>query len=438
MQIAQNLYEKAQIHFKEGEYADALQNLWKCFSIDNQFVSAYKLAAKILAEIGGEEEAHLFQACADNFESANPFYDLGYHFVDAAQWEVATPFLERAFALNPTDLNMAYELSLALTARFKFERATEVIESVEFRNDFWLSYRLYFCNILQNREVNIAQQFIRSIREQIYLLPQKSDDEAFALQKLAELQEMIRRLESLYKIEPFEEGKTFIRNIHFLQYGGAILDFMEGENGGREVAGGRYVGIWFSKEIIARILEKLVLFLAKIKKQPSEILYILDRDAEILAKVLAEKWNIPTNFLSEKNVHTQNALIIAKDAKDFQEFLQLVPIENEQITFALQVNWLESAAFCPDIAGVLAQFANPYWNGGRVVQNGQSHQIEADMRKTSAIAAEILEVSPKLDKYFEEHLAFYEAQKSFLKCVQAKGFRAHFTSDSPLAGEYYV
>jgi tetratricopeptide (TPR) repeat protein len=436
MSIAQNLYEQAQIHFKEGEYADALQHLWKCFSTDNQYVDAYSLAAKILDEIGGEEEARLFQACAEQFGDANAFYDLGYHFVDAAQWEVATPFLERAFALNPTDLNMAYELSLALTARFQFERATEIIESVEFRNDFWLSYRLYFCNILQNREVNIAQQFVRSIREQIYLLPQRTDDETFALQKLTELQEMIRRLESLYKTEPFEEGKKFIRNIHFLQYGGAILDFMEEENGGREVAGGRYVGIWFTKEIIANILAKLVLFLAKMEKQPSEILYVLDRDAEILAKVLAKKANIPANFLSQKNIHTKNALIIAKDAKDFHEFLQLVPLENEQITFALQLNWLESAAFCPDIVGVMAQYANPYWNGGRVVQNNQSFQIEADMRKTDMIAAEILEVAPAIDAYFESHLAFYEAQKSFLKCVQKNGVRSHFTSDSPLGGRF--
>lgn len=432
MSIVQNLYEKAQNHFKEGEYALALESLWKCFSIDNQYINAYSLAAKILEEIGGEEDAQLFQACADNFESAAAFYDLGYYFVDSAEWEVATPFLERAFALNPTDLNTAYELSLALTARFKFERAIEVIESVEFRNDFWLSYRLYFCNILQNREVNIAQQFIRSIREQIYLLPQRSEDEAFALQKLAELQEMIRRLESLYKTEPFDEAKKFIRNIHFLQYGGAILDFMEAENGGREVAGGRYVRTWLTKEMIANILEKLSVFLAKNNQQPSEILYVLDRDAEILAKVLAKKWNIPANFLSQKNIHTPNALIIAKDAKDFQEFLQLVPIQNGQITFALHLNWLESAVFCPDIVGLLAQLANPYWNGGRVIQQHQSFEIEADMRKTEVIAAEILAVEPQLDVHFETHLAFYEAQKSFLKCCQKQGNRFHFTSDSPL------
>lgn len=437
MSIAQNLYEKAQIHFKEGEYADALQNLWKCFSTDNQYINAYALAAKILAEIGGEEEANLFQSCADNFDAPTGFYDLGYHFVDAAQWEVATPFLERAFALNPTDTNTAYELSLALTARFQFERAIEVIESVDFRSDFWLSYRLYFCNVLQNREVNIAQQFIRSIREQIYLLPQRSDDETFALQKLAELQEMIRRLESLYKTEPFEEGKKFIRNIHFLQYGGAILDFMEAENGGREVAGGRYVATWLTKEMIANILEKLVVFLDKNEIQPTEILYVLDRDAEILAKVLAKKGNIPANFLSQKNLHTKNALIIAKDAKDFQEFLQLVPIENGQTTFALHLNWLESAAFCPDIVGLLAQFANPYWNGGRVTQNNQSFQMEADMRKTDVIAAEILETSPELTAHFAEHLAFYAAQKAFLKCQQKGGQRSHFTSDSPLGGNYF-
>ncbi len=432
----QEIFHNAEILFKEKDYTQTLLTLMKGFIADNQHVPFYQLAGKALRGLKGYEEAEMFERAIKAFTDWQAFYDLGYHYVEMGYWDLAIAFLARANTLNPADVVVAYEYSLALGARFRLADALHALRMTDFASEFWAAYRAFHLSVLLGQDIAEAKIFLRNIREQIYLKTEIADDEAFALQKLDNLQEIIGRYEAL------ETPETHIRDWHFIQYGAAVLDFFEEKEEDIQVAGGRWVAAWASEESLRNLLEKLKAFCEMSALSFEKILYIADRDAEITAKLIGKILHLPTEKLTNDNVLTNNTLVVADAADKFNDWKQLAVKRKGQVTFAIWQSWLEDVAFCPDVVGVLAQMYNLPWEGGAMrlvdAENQTFERTEPNFQNPDAIAKYISEIVADLseDVFFEENIAFYQKYQA-LWAGKTKTNRFYFTAESPITGSFF-
>ncbi|MBX7241816.1 MAG: hypothetical protein K1X92_08710 [Bacteroidia bacterium] len=428
------LYQQAKSHLALKEYNETLRTVQTGLIFNSAYKPFYELALETLLNFEADEEAILFEKALADFESHTPFFDLGYHFVEVNQWPMAEAMLERANALKPEDCDVAYEYSLALAANFRFQKALDVLKKTNYTADFWTSYRVYFFEILLNQDIKTAKEFIRYIRQVIYEKPVQDEDDKFALYKLNQLQEMVQRMESVGNPE------QHIRDYHFVQYGGAILHFMDNEEE-ISVAGGRAAALWLSSASVRNIAENTHSFLNEMELKPRQILHAPERNSLILATILGNLLNIPFQVLDKTNAGKEDSLIIAAKSEDFAEWRALSEIQPRQWTMVWGMNWLEEAVFCPDITGVIAQYIYFPWEETIRIDSGTGNpeRVPADNRNAGIIAREISDLlAEETEKAaFEKHLTFYKKQKQLLKCAQNKGKRHLFVRESPLGGSFF-
>lgn len=429
---SQQLLATINAAFEEGNMAQTFHQLKAAFTQFPDEPAIYQAAADILEELE-DEEADLFQKAVDNFTNFQAFYDLGYHFVELSQWEMACPFLARAFTLNPSSVSIAYEYALTLCNNYRFEEAKKVLLSVEYRSDFWTSYRLYLCEVLTNGDVATAKEFIRFIRQTIYQQAEQDADDKFALFKLNQLQDMIRRLEAVGKPE------VHIRDAFFIQYGAAILSYWDYEAAQIQETKGKWNIFHPSLTTIRTVLAQLKDFVEKLEISFKKILYCSDRNSEIIARIIGKLCQCPCLPLSSGNFRDENSLIVAADASAFNNWKELAVIHPKQIVFAFNIHYPKESLICPDIIGLLSQNLLFPWEEKRAIhpETGEIQRREADDRNTQAIANEIAALSPNFEEMsnnptFAKHLAFYQKMQENLTCKQNKGLRMSFMVESPV------
>lgn len=427
------IYKDAEDLYNNAEYSDALLLLKSGFLLDNEYIPFYELTSKALMKIPqGEDEAEMFQKAVADFSSYVPFFDLGYHFVDMANWEMAKVFLQRASQLAPDNVDVAFEYALALASSFEIEAARAAIAKTSFHSDFWASYKYCFYSLLLNDKTEEVKEFIRQIREQIYVKPAQSEDDTFALFKLNELQNISRRLAAVGTPD------AHIAHWHFIQYAGVLLDFMEDEG----IAAGRWVYVFLTPGHVKNLMEKLHYVLQESPIEVSHILYTNDRNSELIATIAANMMSLPAEVLTYDNYETSNALIITSDASEFNSWQDLRVMNHAQVTFALWMNWTEECLFCPDIVGMLAQAVYLPWEAAiKVNQTTGEETVDAktDNRATSVIAAEYAQVQsahPEVDVFTEKYLPFYLQNIALLNLAQKQGARSYFTIESALSGSH--
>lgn len=427
-------HSEAAAHFQNGDTAEAFRSLMAGFRADADHRPLYTLAADILQQAGGEEERALFANAATDFNRFEPFFELGYHFIDVGNPDLARPFLEKAFALNPEDAATAFELSLTMS--FQIPQAIELLEQVEHLSDFWVVYRLFFLRLLNGMPEGLAE-FIEDAREQVAEEPPEDEMETAVIwEKLLELEECLIRYDLL------ENPERHIRDWQFIQYGGAVLDYFDdAETTALEVAGGRYVGAFGSNDDIRRVLEKLRRFLTTLERLPDRVYGMEDRDSEIIGRTIASLLGKEFRTFSEGE-ETSNALVVAADNSAFNGFTDLFTVRPGQTVFAFNLNWLQHGMIAPDVTGLMSQFYTFPWNGGVMGGIDDENQIvrsAPDERSPQEIAADLVQIAPGELEGFDALLDFYSDLRDFLKGGPNGGEgRWGFVRDSPVPGNYFI
>jgi len=418
---------------EQGKYQDALRPLSLVFSEDPGLAESYHLAVMIMKELNGETEEKLFQAALDDFDNFTPFYDLGYHFVDTGNFDLARPFLERAYILGPDEIDVAYELSLCYMARFSIDKALDTLESVDSDSDFWASYMMWQCRLWTNQPGDI-DEYIKLARE--FLFEQEESEEIVtAMLKLDELEESCLRHGQL------EAPGKLIRDWHFIQYGSVVLDYFDESDD--YVAGGRYVAMWGALESLRTTLEALKVYLQTMRKLPARILAPADRDSRIVGSALSSILNVPCLILTEDTLPTEYnepTLIVAGDAGSFNDWEQLRELKPNCTLFAVNLNWMHEALICPDIAAYMTQaYWFPWQEGGmKIDDQGNAVPQQADERPVEEVAADLTAAPVQLKENFVATMNFYKNVADFLKGGPRGGTRRHsFRVDSPVPGAYF-
>jgi tetratricopeptide (TPR) repeat protein len=425
---AQEDYDNAKRHYSDGNFTEALGALTHAFAKDINFKPLYQLAADCLAALGGEYEQSIFENALQHFNDGQSFSTLGDYYYEMEHYHMAVSFYEKAVSLKATAEPLHHNLAVSYARQFQVAKAHDLLNGLTTR-DFWSVYFLYKCKILLNQTENVAQ----ALDEMMVFLNGMEQQEGLAIpkQKVAELQEMYQRLLTV------EKPEQHISEWHFIQYGSVVLDYFESED---YVAGGRYVASWDSNESIKKNVQQLKFFLQQMGLSFSTVAVLNNRNAAIVGQVIAAELGIVFEYLDAENL-PYNALIVAADSSEFNDWEQLTTIDHGQVLYALNHNWLMPSVLSPDIIGFMSQAYYFPWNGGGLRMNEATNEMEQtaeDNRSEDAIAADIIRLENVNDNSAEDY-SFYLDRKTWLKGIgeKAGSQRYNFMIESPVTGAYF-
>lgn len=413
--------------FHQGDHREALKHLRQGFLADADHRPLYHLASDCMGALNRQKEAHLFQVAHDEFRNPDAFFVLGNHFNHNNQFEIATPFLQRAIRLQPNHHRALLELSVALSSRFQIREAIQVLQSAESEQHFWTAFQLHYLQILAGHPVH-AEEFIDHSRQKCQV--EGADKCGQHLSYLVMLERILERYRQL------KQPKQHIRDWHFIQYGSAILHyFEEGEDWD---AGGRYFAHWTLPQTVRTVLEMAKIWLENHHKKIQLVVSPHDLGSEILGRAMAEVLGIPFSHVGQSR---PGSLIVVADNRLLNGMDCLEWIKQNQVVFALNLNWLEGQRYVPDICGWMSQQTTHYWDGGGLTFDAKTQCIkesEADSRNPTEIAQDILSFEPELGAKERETLAFYQPFSDFTPGnAHHSGYRGHFTPTSPIPGPIF-
>lgn len=423
-------YTRALEKYNEGNYQEALGALVGGFRSNVDYKPFYELAILCLDKLGGGEESRLFKQALNNFNSSEAYKNLGAHFFGEEHYDLSLPFYKKALTLNPSDSEVAHDLAIVLSRRFQIKEAVDVLESSHPQSDFWNYW--FWCKLkLLAGEPSGVEEGLNELSE---ILDQQSDQEAIKVprEKLNEVIEMLKRFKAV------ESPKMDIQDWHFIQYGGVILDYFDETDD--FVAGGRYVALWGGNETLKNALFKLETHLHNCSVSFERVFALTDRNSYITGLAVALLLDKPLEVYSP-GINTTNSIIVAANTSDFNDYPELENIELNQVTFALNHNWLTQSFISPDIVGFMTQMYSFPWEGGGLKVNPDTDKMEqmpADERPPVEIAQEI-HLLPKSETYDASRLDFYVKHIPLLKGSgnQTSPKRWNFMIESPVPGSYF-
>lgn len=425
----------AKSKFDEQNYQECLRLLIFAFTQNSSNRDCYELAAACLRQMKADDEVKLFEAALAAFDDYRPFFDLGYHFVEAGHDRLAIPMLLRSFYLNPGNSDVGLELAIALCGRFQPDQAREVLLQCDLVSSFWVAYQYFWASMLCNIRDG-AEQFIKESRRQ-FLAEAASHEVRGALYALDKLDEMRLRLQAIGAPKPL------IRDWHFIQYGAAILDYFDDRDGqeGYKVAGGRWVYIGVSYQQLSITLTKLKRLMHILGREPRLVLSMPDRDSKIIAQAVANMFKLPLTVIADPaNIAFEESLLVAANNLNLAG-AQIERILKHQTVFSFNLDWLSQGPNTPDITGIMSQYCVFPWSKDRlVVEPGTNNRVSApeDTRSPEEIAAEFSQEIDDMDPHFAEVLDFYKNYAPYLKGGRlGGGKRWRFITDSPVPGNYF-
>jgi len=412
---------KAKKLFEKSDYSNSLSTLIDGFRKDIYYKPLYDLASNCLDKMGGQEEGVLFKNASKNL-NASSFTELGNHFYNVEHYPLTKIFLEESFKKNKT-IEIADKLSIAYARRFNTKKAQETLELVKDKFDFWTFWFYVKMKILNNDQNNLNEYIIQL--ENAFDPNSQDENLKVPKQKIKELRESYKRLQKIKQVE------HKIRDWQYIQYGSVMLDFFYDEN--QYVAGGRHVASWGNYHSIKSILLRLKEILDA--KNISTIVYANNRDSKIIGLTLGKIMNKTSEPYNPTKIYT-NSLLLVSDSTGFNEFNNVEDINNNNLTFSFNHNWLQANFICPDIIGLMSQTYSYPWNGGNFTmsKDGTPSKTEPDTREEEIIAQEILAIQIEEETKIDE---FYHQVQDELKMNKSNGHRYNFMVESPIPGSYF-
>lgn len=428
--LAKEKLELALSHYENGGYSEALGALATGFSQDIENPELYALAVKCLNNFeDSEEEAKLFGDAQKDLNNFDAFVSLADHFFSVDNYRLSKTFYKRANNLDPKNGQVAHDYALVLARRFQLKEALNILEIADPTCNFWNYYFWCKLNILSGKTEDIEE----GLNSLSATLDQESNQEevAFPRQKINEVKEILQRYQVI------QNPRNDIQDWHFIQYGGAILDFFHEPD--HFVAGGRYVALWGAHASVKEILLKLKSFLEKMEIPIEKIRFADDRDSEIIglatAKILGIKGSV-----YQPNEYLENALIVGANSTSFDRYFELSEGNNNQIVFSLNHHWLDSANICPDVTGFMSQMYTLPWEVGFTfnAETGKQEPKAPDERESLLIAEDIFKAEVN-EEELETSFDFYVQHKQYLKMIGNKtsNQRYNFVTESPVPGSHF-
>ena len=418
--------------YTKSEYQQAADILKKELKNNISDSSPYKLMVKLLNATKEDILKSLYSEALKNFKDDVSFFNLGRFYSTSGDLEFGIEFLKYALKLNKNNLNVVLELGMAYNSNLRPDLANELFVDYDCCDELYFVYEINWTKLLCGVTDGVGE-FISMAKNEISKLENK-EEQAQHYYPINKLESFLRRLELI------KTPKHHIRDWHFIQHGAVVLDYFGYINEeDASIAGGRCVALWPSEKILHQIVNNLKKFLEDQKRIPKRIVYIKDRDSEIIAQLISINLNIPCQEIDEIREYD---LVVASDAYKFNEiYTSLREVKTGQTTFALNLCWLNHCAINPDVVGLMSQVCYFPWNN-KVIINPKTKAIEnipPNDRNPFEIAQEIENTELLQSDYLDDLLSFYRQHSNYLKINEPLfNERSTFLTDSPIPGSRFI
>jgi hypothetical protein len=368
------IVERAKAIAAQGDPASALQQMVFAFQSDVQSSLVLDTTCELLAQMAQlagaqqSDELQLFQALRDDRENPELYYLVGNRFFQLQQSFVARPFLARAKELIGTTVN---ELSQAVDVDYAqvlmdMGAYQEAIDAFHALNDkygglpIWLILEMAECYALLG-QIDEA--------EAVYQIA--PPEAAVQFPGMEEVREEVGDL--LARVRDFDgEENLGLREWHYIQTRGILLETNPDPVPGEEEASGRFVVFQPSEEDVAYIVGIAAALLDARGYAPNRLLW-LGPTSEPLARLFAQWWEVgeentrPYQNGDNTDDEADLALLVMSHSYDVMNleedaaFVDLAQARAGLITFALDIRWAERQPMVPDIAGFMSQACNLPW-----------------------------------------------------------------------------
>ena len=429
-------YREEAIHSLDQDRPDeAFALLSYSFEHDPGYRSAYESAIEILETIGHYDEANLFQTALESFGEAGAFYHLGYYFFDQGQTRLAIPFLARAATLRRDHPDTLIALAISLSAEGRFREAQRTLEShPERETQFWPYYEWVYNHLLLGRPETAAKGLARIKRRLDDFRDTVSEDE------IDDFDSSVDRLESGLRRHaglPSRDDRS-IRDWHYIQYGTAVLDLMDTRYGpdAAGLAGGRYLGLWSSREFVHGMLLRLLVLLSDLGFRPRRVLFGPDFESEILAQALGRLLAAPVEAFDRAR-RREDALVVVGSSEELSDMPDVAERAPGQALFAYALQWTRDSLVVPDVSGVLAQVHWFPWQDPHSADAELAYDLPADPRPVPEIVDWVLAAEPAPPPAdWDAHREFYVRLRRELALDDwlRRPRRDRFLTNSPVRG----
>ncbi|MGQ9629697.1 MAG: tetratricopeptide repeat protein [bacterium] len=433
---SQRYLEGAKASFEEGAYRHAFDLLRWALINNPKSKAGYELAVKVLRALGEEEEAMMFEEVLEAADEAEPYYHLGYHYIDCGQYDLAAALLGRCAELAPDSPEVNHELGYALMKTSRFAEAISAFHrAFALEEDFPTAFSLSRCYALTNA-VEEAEEYMRRAKR----LAVEDDHREL----IAELRGIITRLR---RFPP--SGFKNIRDWHFIEYGGSILNLAEEEFGeGNYVAGGRYVILWSSYQLVGRILTTLVRMMKRLSYRPRFVLSH-GEPARPLSWAVSMALDIPIEEFDPWNTPRERGILITARSEDLGDIVDSLRDHSENLAvFSFSLCWTKDQLVVPEIAGLMSQVCFLPWDEQMRAEYDRNEgrrrivNVPKDPRPPQEIARNIWGAcdGSREEDELARILNYYSARRDFLFFNNSNKYpkRAYFSLESPVSGAKFV
>lgn len=421
--------DQAEAAFKQGRLDHAVQLLGLCLRMDADDRRVYDLTASVLETRGGQgRQGLLFRMCADRFDDARPFYELGFEFMAADLPHMARPILERAARMDPDNVDIQVECAVAQAENGRHDEALATLERLPDairRGQSRIAFLQAWCRLLTG-DLRSAESAIERF---------DTDPEAPRLEPglAARLRLAVARLRAWGV-----PGEHDLRAWHFIQYGGAILS--TGEAPGM---GGRFGVLSENHEDLAARLADLEGLLRDLEFPLSRVVTPDQADSEVLGRVIAKRFRVPRTVFEPGAAVQPGTLLCVSGVDDLADATGLTARDPNLLVYAHRLSWTQSAPFTPDITGLVAEAHFLPWHRTFRLDATEKKIVEhpPDTRPPAQIAQHVFRLVPDPPaaddapwrRTYTRHraLALYGADQSI-------GPRPAFRQESPVPGRRFL
>jgi hypothetical protein len=290
---------------------------------------SFEIAAQALRPLGDRELAELFDRAADAPEDVERAFELGSRLLEGEDAELAAAILTAAMSLAPFDAVLRSEAAIALA---RAGRPRAVVETLALHPNladdpgalFEFAWASLLVGDVETASASRAQ--LASLSSSPRLLDKL--DAALARAGL-----------------PPSADPPDARDFYFLEHGGLLLD-------SSGPGAGRYDALHIDGARAGALVSRLAVALHVLWPRPRRVIPAT-ADDEPLARAVADA--IAGELAAGGTGRTPAGLLVAGDARTFEELDPQTYRAPDVLTFALTLRWDTGTSHAPDFVGALAK-----------------------------------------------------------------------------------
>ena len=399
----ETLFNEAVQCVARGDRRKALFTLFKLLKLDPRHAEGLKATAKLVTMFNDLHGAELMEKLAEDDGNPDLHYELGYHFINMGQPDVAKTFLESCLQIVGDNPDVLYELGYCNFMDQKYGRAAAILKRASENLD---PERALAADLLQvecllyDDRYDEGRDLLGRIEPGLSASGRQDSVDALAI--------MYHRFKITEAPRPYD-----LRTWHFIKQGGVLLAQSD-----RGKSGGHFDAMAMNALAVGGLLRLLKGLVKGIRMKVDAVLHV-DGDSLPLALAVGSLLERPVRAFAEKTGNDEMLVIPDLDCLDQA---RVHPVSRDEVAhiFCFQAFPLREYLIVPEILGLMAlRFRFPWQERVEIIHGGErpeGRSVPADDRSPEEIGMEIADAARMLpeDSRAGKMIDFYRRHRAHL------------------------